>query len=303
MSGRVLHAIAAAMLLAVGVAPAAEVTIDDERMCPVVDGEPFFVIGACGIPPEQMKTAADAGFNLAIRWGSPFGRKLESMMAEDESGARAAIREYFDAAHKAGLWAIENPVCQMSESCSYGPGFHDRFVRFMRGSLPAIVNSVKDHPALFGYYGSDEPGEEHRSDCDAYSRIVRQHDPDHPLFFLYSGDIPAWPGNICEIIDMNGYPLAGTNYGHPIASADVNFDRKVFLRCTARDQWEAIREKYGAGIELELMHAQGTFSIASKMDDVSAEDIGREFGLDARREYFAMYLQQRAEALGDPDRG
>ncbi len=111
--------------------------------------------------------------------------------------------------------------------------------------------------------------------------------------------VSSWPNNICEIIDMNGYPLAGTNYGCPIASADVNFDRKVFLRCTARDKWEAIREKYGAGIDMQLMHAQGTFSIASKMADVSAEDIGREFGLDARREYYAMCLQQRLETLGE----
>jgi len=111
--------------------------------------------------------------------------------------------------------------------------------------------------------------------------------------------VSAWPGNICEIIDMNGYSLTGTNYGHPITSADVNFDRRVFLRCTAREKWEPIREKYGAGIEMELMHAQGTFTIASKIDDVSAEDIGREFGLDARREYYAMCLRQREEALGE----
>jgi len=109
--------------------------------------------------------------------------------------------------------------------------------------------------------------------------------------------VSAWPGEICEIIDMNAYPLAATNYGYPVASADVNFDRKVFLRCTARDKWEAIRKKYGTGIDLELMHAQGTFTVASKMDNVSAADIGREFGLDERNEYYAMCLHQRDEAL------
>ena len=111
--------------------------------------------------------------------------------------------------------------------------------------------------------------------------------------------VSSWPGSICEIIDMNAYPLASTNYGCPIASTDANFDRQVFLRCTARDKWAAIREKYGKGIDMELMHAQGTFSVASKMDDVSAADIGREFGLATRREYYADCLRQREEALGE----
>ena len=109
--------------------------------------------------------------------------------------------------------------------------------------------------------------------------------------------VSSWPGSICEIIDINGYALASTNYGYPIASADVNLDRRVFLRCTAKSKWEAIREKYGQGVDLELMHAQGTFTIASKMDDVSAADIGQEFGLDARNEYYAGCRRQRDEAL------
>ncbi|MBT3379019.1 MAG: carbon-nitrogen hydrolase family protein [Lentisphaerae bacterium] len=111
--------------------------------------------------------------------------------------------------------------------------------------------------------------------------------------------VSAWPGNICEIIDMNAYPLASTNYGCPIVSADVNFDRQVFLRCTARDKWAAIREAYGKHIDMELMHAQGTFSIASKTDEISADAIGREFDLATRNAYYAACRQQRKDALVD----
>jgi len=110
----------------------------------------------------------------------------------------------------------------------------------------------------------------------------------------------AWPGNICEIIDMNAYPLAASNYGCPVVSADVNFDRLVFLRCTARDKWAALREKYGKDIDLELMHAQGTFTIASKNKEISAADIGREFGFDTRNEYYADCLRQREAILKTP---
>ena len=114
--------------------------------------------------------------------------------------------------------------------------------------------------------------------------------------------VSAWPGSICEIIDMNAYPLAATNYGYPVVSVDVNFDRQVFLRCTARDKWGAVQEKYGKGIDLELMHAQGTFTLASNMEEVSAADLGREFGFDRRNEYYAQCRRQRDEAL-KPERG
>lgn len=110
--------------------------------------------------------------------------------------------------------------------------------------------------------------------------------------------ISAWPGQVCEIVDMNGYPLATTNYGYPIASADVNFEREVFLRCTGRAKWHEIRERYGDRITMELMHAQGTFSIASEDDELTVAEIAEEFGLDRRVPYYAMCRQMRKDALG-----
>jgi len=114
--------------------------------------------------------------------------------------------------------------------------------------------------------------------------------------------VSSWPGQVCEIIDMNGYPLAATNYGYPFVSADVNFDRDVFLRATARDTWEAIRERYGDRITLELMHAQGTFSIASESDDVTVEQIADEFGLDRRVPYYAHCRRLREDVLREAGR-
>ena len=115
------------------------------------------------------------------------------------------------------------------------------------------------------------------------------------LFGCYM--MSSWGGNISEIVDMNGYTLAATNYGYPIASADVNFDREVFVRCTNLEKMNAVREKYGAGIDLELMHAQGTLTIASKMADVTVAHIAEEFELDTRRDYYARYHAARERAL------
>ena len=67
------------------------VTIDSERLCPLVDGEPFFVLGACGITEDQMQVAADAGFNLAIRWSVP--GQLKNQIVEEDEAAKQVLRE------------------------------------------------------------------------------------------------------------------------------------------------------------------------------------------------------------------
>jgi len=115
--------------------------------------------------------------------------------------------------------------------------------------------------------------------------------------------VSAWGGQVCEIIDMNATPLAATNYGYPFASADLNFDREVFLRATAREKWEAIRERYGERITLELMHAQGTFSVGSEDAELSVAQIAEEFGLDRRVPYYAQCRALREEALRRAGRG
>ncbi|MFP4249585.1 MAG: carbon-nitrogen hydrolase family protein [Armatimonadota bacterium] len=110
--------------------------------------------------------------------------------------------------------------------------------------------------------------------------------------------VSAWPGQVCEIIDMNGYGLAATNYGYPIVSADVNFERDIFMRCTASGKWHEIREAYGDRITMELMHAQGTFSITSEDDDLTVAEVAEAFELDRRVPYYAHCRQVREDALG-----
>lgn len=97
--------------------------------------------------------------------------------------------------------------------------------------------------------------------------------------------VSSWGGQVNSIIDMSGTPIARTGYQYPIASADVNFDRESFHQDTNREQWEAIRAKYGAGISLNIQHAEGKFTLASEMEDVTIDDIIAEFGLETWRAY------------------
>ncbi|NCO41303.1 MAG: hypothetical protein GW911_29600 [Armatimonadetes bacterium] len=142
---------------------------------------------------EQMKAAADGGLNLAIRWSAD-GETKNAVAAADGT-ARLRIRSCLDAAQAAGLWVIEAPLFASKRRLYAGRSdFHDLITSFLSAPLTTFVNAVKDHPALFGYYGPDEPGEGQRADCDAYARAARKLDPGHPLFFLYCGDVPNWPG-------------------------------------------------------------------------------------------------------------
>lgn len=100
-------------------------------------------------------------------------------------------------------------------------------------------------------------------------------------FYLLS----SWGGHVNEIIDMNGRSLATTGYQYPIASADVNLDCESFHQDKNREKWDAIRERYGAGVSLHIIHPEGKFTLASEMDDVTVEDIIEEFELETWREY------------------
>jgi len=100
-------------------------------------------------------------------------------------------------------------------------------------------------------------------------------------FYLVS----SWGGHINAIIDMTGMPLVKTGYQYPIASADVNLDRESFHQDKNREQWDAIREKYGASVSLNITHPEGKFTLASELEDVSIEDIIAEFGLETWRDY------------------
>ena len=169
--------------------PIPTITIDPVRSCPMIDGEPFFAIGCYGIPPEQMQTAAEAGFNLTVRWGW-WGRpntQYGQVLAEGPQAAKAYLHRYLDAARDSGLWVLETPMLFTGESLLYGgPDFAARFDRFAEERLPQVVETVKDHPALFGYYGLEEFRRDLKVEgqVSRFTHVVRQHDADHPIVLL-----------------------------------------------------------------------------------------------------------------------
>lgn len=177
------------------------ITIDKERLCPLVDGKPFFAIGACWIPEYFMKDAAEAGFNLTVRWGSG-GAGIAGYNKAEAGGEmmlKSFLLSYLDAAQAAGLWVVDFPslfggVADRGDFLK--PDWIDYYVnKFVPNRLLRIIDIVKDHPALFGYYSIDEPPENDqvRAACAAYAKAVRARDPEHPIYLLFGGPVQDWP--------------------------------------------------------------------------------------------------------------
>jgi len=162
------------------------VTIDPVRLCPVVDGRPFFAIGGCGIPPEQMKACADAGFNLTVRWGNTAWCDpgyAEALVAGGDAPAEY-LRRYLDSAAAAGLFVVEQPLLFPERSLLLGDTFAAHLGEFMAERLPQVIGAVKSHPALFGYYGPEEFQGQYLPAIAQYTHAVRRHDPTHPVLLV-----------------------------------------------------------------------------------------------------------------------
>lgn len=122
------------------------------------------------ISPAVAKKLADGGFNVM------FVRNLEDLDWAHANGMRGLLyvhegeppwRNVFDHA------AFEDPV--------------------WLEKLEAMINSVKEHPAMYGYVSADEPGTPDFEWLAKMVAVVREHDPKH-LFYINLFPTYASPG-------------------------------------------------------------------------------------------------------------
>ena len=118
------------------------------------------------------------------------------------------------------------------------------------------------------------------------------------------------------VIDITGRVLAETGldlqpvswgWVPGIATARINLDRRLahFDGHIAYDAGEgenripALVEKYGAGVSIDITawHA-ALFALGSELEDMSVEDIAREWGIELYRDYLARARKTREDALG-----
>ena len=110
------------------------------------------------------------------------------------------------------------------------------------------------------------------------------------------------------IIDMSGRMLAQTGKEvsqvasgllPPIASAVINMDRCQFHLDGNQAKFPDILKQYGEGVEIENFYPEAHFTLASLMEDVTVDDIIREFELEPWNEYLARARGVRAKMLAE----
>ena len=108
------------------------------------------------------------------------------------------------------------------------------------------------------------------------------------------------------IYDLTGVVLAETGYTFeavakgsipPIASAEINMDRKLLHLDFNKEKFGAMTRKYGPKITIDILEPEDIFALGSEMDDVSVDDLIREFNLEHRSDYFERSKKARREAL------
>jgi len=108
------------------------------------------------------------------------------------------------------------------------------------------------------------------------------------------------------LVDMAGRFLGTTGWEDnqvrsgllpPILSAVINMDRRHFHLDGNQNKFQEILKKYGAGVEIENHYPEAHFTLASLMDEVTVEDLVKEFDLEPWVDYLARARRERGRYL------
>ena len=215
--------VASALLLTSSICWPAEVSVDRSRRIVRVDGTPFFPLGCMGVDEGRLEEAAAVGFNCTVRWGGEADWRYIQWLGRRGTNRTARVRQYLDAAHRAGLLVIERPMvldcASRARDLDWGqPELRANFRRFNQEKLPWIVDAVKDHPALLAYYGRDEPEiggtdpEWHRLLSD-FAEVIRARDPEHPVYLMFGSAIQTAWADAFDVVGWDCYKWSAHRLG------------------------------------------------------------------------------------------
>jgi len=218
---------------------------------------------------SHLNDMAAAGFKLVIDYDEMYG---------DASFQKA----YLDRAQSVGMKvivALSNPAFyDGTDVTSHFPALaqtcnctdNNGFIRY-------VVNLVKNHPAVWGYYIGDEvdPGD-HDTMKSALADVVHQLDPKHLRLFI---DTPGhatavWHGNspfydTADVIGTDFYPIRDNSPGYPTidqtdavasgtqAYADANKeDSAMVLQSFSYSEYKESGLPYPTANQMESMLSQ-----------------------------------------------
>jgi len=106
----------------------------------------------------------------------------------------------------------------------------------------------------------------------------------------------AFTGNGSAIVDPLGRVLVKSSHYMPIISKVINPYFEVMHCDYNNKKWEAIKRKYGQGVEIDIAEPEDAFAIYTNREDLTVDDIIMEFELERRDEYYnrATAFSQKA---------
>lgn len=163
-----------------------------------IDGKPFFIRGFMGAHRnfDDMKHAACN----TVHFYTLNRAEIPEIRARLDECRRQGMHAVFSPFHKTsvGFWGVNH-----SGKKTPSLKFSDAEVARMR----AMVNAVKDHPALLGWYLYDEPrGSEWTAELRRMYTLLCELDPAHPVFGCDNGaDGCIGKRDACDITVLDLY--------------------------------------------------------------------------------------------------
>ncbi len=156
---------------------------------------------------SHLNTMAAAGFKLVIDYDEMYGNA-------------SFLKAYLDRAQSVGMKvivALNNPAFyDGTDLTSHFPALAQTCnCTDNNGFIQYVVNLVKKHPAVWGYYIGDEVDpSDHHTMKSALADVVHRLDPTHPRLFIDDGGhaTAVWHGNspffdTAEVIGSDFYPV------------------------------------------------------------------------------------------------
>jgi hypothetical protein len=101
-------------------------------------------------------------------------------------------------------------------------------------------------------------------------------------------------------VDPLGRTLKWSSVYEPILVQEVNLDGVVCHIDENHLKWKAIREQYGAAVELDVATDEAKFRLVSHHLEIMAPEIVEEFGLETLERYFRRSHEIRNNYLHQP---